>query len=129
MEWRKISKFYPQANSVDVYRIALWKQNYGGSFIFNNEADKGQIIEVLMQLSPIAIEDQVRNVCKAIQSDINSIPPIYREWPPNENNLCTKKTEVPPLLNLLSVFMLTSGKRVGNQKKSRLNSICNQRKT
>ena len=68
--------------------IALWSPKYGGSFIFNNEVDKGQIIEVLCKqidelkekLSPIAIEDQVRNVGKAIRSEINSIPPTYRKW-------------------------------------------------
>ena len=109
-----------------------WCPKYGGAFLYNKTVEKGKIIEILCKkidhlkstYAPPSIEEQTRNVGEAIQNEVNSSQHTFVNWPPDENELYTKRTKVPPLLSILWKYMLTSLKRIGKRKEFRINSIC-----
>ena len=112
--------------------IVQWCPKYGGAFLYNRTVQKGKIIEILCKkidhLKPTyalpSIKEQTRNVGEAVRNEVNSSQHTFVNWPPDENELCTKRTKVPPLLSILSKYMLTSLKRIGKRKECRINSIC-----
>lgn len=113
-------------------RIDVWSPKYGESFIFNNEVEKGKIIEVLCKkiesvksmLNPISIEEQVKNVGIAIRKEVNEMESTYKKWPADEDSLYERKTVIPPLLKLLSEHLLSSSKRICGPKQTRIDAIC-----
>ena len=72
------------------------------------------------------IEEQTRNVGEAIRNEVNSSQHTIVNWPHDENEHYTKRTKVPPLLSILSKYMLKSLKRIGKRKECRINSICQE---
>ena len=75
-------------------------------------------------LEPLPILKQIENSAKSIKEEICSMSQTYQSWPPSQNDLVSCKTVIPPLLSTFSSLLLTSKKRVGKRKKSRINSIC-----
>ena len=112
--------------------VVQWCPKYGGAFLYNKTVEKRKIIEILCKkvdhlkstYAPPSIEEQTRNVGEAIRNEVNSSQHTFVNWPPDGNELYTKRAKVPPLLSISSKYMLTSLKRIEKRKKCRINSIC-----
>ena len=112
--------------------VVQWCPKYGGAFLYNKTVQKGKIIEILCKkidhlkstYALPSIKEQTRNVGEAMRNEVNSSQHTFVNWPPDENELYAKRTKVPPLLSILSKYMLTSLKRIGKRKECRINSIC-----
>ena len=114
-------------------KVSMWSPKYGEAFLFNEEIEKGEIIEILFkkieraeaQTTP-SLQTQIKNVGKLIKKNIKNLPDTYTRWPPNEDELISSKTHIPAELELLMTTMLTAtpNSRLSERKKAIISSLC-----
>ena len=111
--------------------IAAWSPKHGNSFIFNNNIEKGEVIEILLkkieslttQQKEKPLDEKIKEVGEKIRNDVITMPLTYQHWPPQEEQLLNNETNLPPsLYNLLS-SILSSNKPLSSRKSMLVNSI------
>ena len=114
-------------------KIALWSPKHGSSFMFNDEIPKGQVIEILTKKILMLqekekkqpIEDKIEEVARSIRNEIISAPLTFEQWPPSEEAILEKNTEIPTsLLHLLTSVLSCSTSRVSKRKERFIRSLC-----
>ncbi|XP_066913563.1 uncharacterized protein [Clytia hemisphaerica] len=114
-------------------KVSMWSPKYGEAFLFNEEIEKGEIIEILFkkieqakeQKAP-SLQTQIKNVGKLIKKNIKNLPDTYTSWPPNEDELISSKTHIPAELELFMTTVLTATpiSRLSERKKAIISSLC-----
>ena len=114
-------------------KVSFWSPKYGDAFLFNEAIEKGEIIEILFKKieqsksrKETTVNDQIKNVAKLIKKKIKTLPETYTRWPPNEDELISCKTHIPPELELLVTNILTAtpASRLTERKKAVISSLC-----
>ena len=61
-------------------QVAIWSPKYGNAFLFNNELEKGKIIELLFQkVDKIkkkknqSLKEQIKSVAKAVKKEVSNV--------------------------------------------------------
>ena len=114
-------------------QVSMWSPKYEDAFFFNNEIEKGEIIELMFKkLEKVKKEkskntvSEIKNVAKVIKKKIKNLPDTYTRWPPTEDELISCKTAIPQELELLITNLLTTIpiSRLSERKKSIISSLC-----
>ncbi len=105
--------------------VALWTSKRH-SFLYNNNLDKGEIIDIMLQkvklleskIKPKSDEQIVKESGQIIRKEILDMADTYSEWPPSADSLISNETKLPDSLNSLLTNVLCS--RPPTAKKRRL---------
>lgn len=102
-------------------QIASWVPKSGPQFIFNDEVDKGHIIEVLvrqinnLKLKEESADDQIKTVGAMIRNDTKEVPSTL-VWPPSEQQLLAANSILPESLTSLLTNILSSKSKITGEK-------------
>ena len=110
-------------------QIASWVPKTGPQFIFNDEVDKGHIIEVLvkqinnLQIKQESTDEQIKTVGCMIRNDIKEVPPAL-VWPPSEQQLLAANLVLPEsLVSLLTNILFSKSKITGEKMQRKVQSL------
>ncbi len=87
---------------------------YGSEYVFNNSVEKGQLVEVAVKAKLAncrweekSLEEKTIEVAQEIRKELLETPNTFSSWPPPEDELLSKETEIPNLTTCLLEGILT----------------------
>ena len=102
------------------------------TFLFNNTLEKGRIVELLQtkverltkaSQNKQSFSDKLKDVAKAIRTEVLESESTFENWPPSESELYSKQTEIPTdLFTLLRIILAKPG-RISKRKNIMIKSI------
>ena len=83
--------------------------------MFNNNVEKGQLVEVAVKAKllnykwdDLSLEEKTMQVAHEIRKELLATPGTFRSWPPPEQELPYKETEIPILTTCFLQGVLTN---------------------